>query len=56
MEVFKRDRVRPWASCARGLPGSVLLHLPALWTERNQTLPDRVAGVIVVRDPGVQAP
>jgi len=26
------------------------LYLPALWSERNQTLPDRLAGIVVIRD------
>jgi hypothetical protein len=49
-EVFKRHHVTPWASCGRGLLGGVLLQLSALCSERNQTLPDRVAGIVVVRD------
>ena len=50
MEVFKRHRVTPWASCVRGSLSTSLMYLPTLWSERNQTLPDRLAGIIVVRD------
>lgn len=50
-EMVRRYGVKPWPSCARGLLGAVPLYLPALWSERNQTLPDHVAGIVVVRDP-----
>jgi hypothetical protein len=52
-EVFKRHGVSPWASCVRGLLGIVPPYLPALWSERNQTLQDRLAGIVVVRDRGL---
>jgi hypothetical protein len=32
------------------LLGSGPLHLPALWSARNQTMPERVAGIVTVRD------
>ena len=50
LEVAKRYRLRPWSWCARGLLGSVPLQLPALWSARNQTAPERVAGIVTVRD------
>ncbi len=50
LEVAKRHRLVPWSSCGRGLLGSVPLHLPALWSARNQTVPDRIAGIVTVRD------
>jgi hypothetical protein len=50
MEVLKRYRLRPWGSLGRRLLGSLVLHLPALWSERKQGLTDRIAGIIVVRD------
>jgi hypothetical protein len=31
------------------LLGSVPLQLPALWSARNQTAPERVAGIVTVR-------
>lgn len=49
-EVSKRYRVTPWTSCGRGFLGTLPPYLPALWSERNQSLPDRLAGIIVVRD------
>jgi hypothetical protein len=49
-EITKRYRVTPWIFCSRGLLSSTPLYLPALWSERNQTLPDRLAGIVVVRD------
>jgi hypothetical protein len=53
-EVLKRSRVRPSSSCGRallsGTLGSVPLYLPALWSARNQTLPERIAGILTVRD------
>jgi RDD family len=53
-EVLKRSPVRPTSSCSRGVLGGMLgslpLQLPALWSERNQTLPERIAGIVTVRD------
>ena len=53
-EVLKRSQVRPSASCIRGMLGAMIgnvpLQLPALWSERNQTLPERIAGIVTVRD------
>jgi hypothetical protein len=40
--------VRPWGPCGRALLGLVPRYLPALWSPRNQTLTDRVAGILVV--------
>jgi hypothetical protein len=49
-EVLKRHGVSPWGSCVRGLLGIVPPCMPALWSERNRTLEDRLAGIVVVRD------
>jgi hypothetical protein len=49
-EVAKRYGLRPWSSCGRGLLGSAPLYLPALWSARNQTIADRIAGIFTVRD------
>lgn len=50
-EVLKRHRLRPWGgACSRGLLGVVPLQLPALWSRRNQSLPEWIAGIVVVRD------
>jgi uncharacterized RDD family membrane protein YckC len=47
-EIYQRHELSPWSSCTRGLIGPVPKYLPALWSARNQTLPDRAAGIIVV--------
>ena len=49
-EVYRRHNLRPWSSCARGLLGGVPKYLPAFWSARHQSLPDRVAGIVVVVD------
>jgi len=53
-EVLSRSQVGPTYSCSRGVLGGMLgslpLQLPALWSERNQTLPERIAGIVTVRD------
>jgi hypothetical protein len=41
---------RPFSE--RGLLGLVPKYLPALWSGRNQILPDRVAGIVVVVERG----
>jgi uncharacterized RDD family membrane protein YckC len=51
-EVYRRHNLRPWEGCVRGLFGVVPKYLPALWSARNQTLPERAAGIIVVVDGG----
>lgn len=51
-EVVKRYGVTPWTACGRALLGVAPMYLPALWSGRNQTLPDRVAGILVVRELG----
>lgn len=47
-EAQRRHNLSPWGSCGRGLLGLLPKYLPALWSARNQTLPDQVAGIIVV--------
>jgi hypothetical protein len=49
-DLSKRHRATSAGACGRVLLGVVPLYLPALWSARNQTLPDRIAGIIVVRD------
>ena len=51
-EVQRRHDIRPWGCCAVGLLGLLPRYLPALWSPRNQTLPERVAGTIVVVERG----
>ena len=42
----------PGVRAAGVLLGSVPLHLPALWSARHQTVPERIAGILTVRDSG----
>ena len=49
-DLSKRHRGMSACACGRALLGNVLLYLPALWFDRNQTLPDWIAGIVVVRD------
>lgn len=49
-DLFKIYSIGPGSSCSRALPGLAARYLPALWSARNQTLLDRVAGIVVVRD------
>jgi uncharacterized RDD family membrane protein YckC len=51
-EAYRRHNVRPWSSCGRGLLGLVPKYLPALLSARHQTLPERVAGIVVVVERG----
>ena len=50
MELYKDEKLNPLAPCLWGLAGTSLLRLLALWSPRRQTLPDRLAGLIVVVD------
>jgi len=47
-EIYRKHNMKPWGGCARGLYGLIPRYLPALWSARNQSLPDRLAGIIVV--------
>ena len=49
-EVYRRHRLNPMRSCLPAVASSVLLRLPALWSPLNQTLPERLAGTVVVED------
>lgn len=49
-EVAKRYPLRPWGWWAGEFLGSLPLYLPAPWSARNQTVPERVAGIVTVRD------
>lgn len=50
MDFYKEHDINPLSSCGPGLLAAVAPSLPALWTRRHQTLPERLAGVVVVRD------
>ncbi|HTX12526.1 MAG TPA: RDD family protein [Solirubrobacteraceae bacterium] len=49
-EFSKRNHVNPAASCAPPLLGSAVMQAPVLWSRLNQTVPERLAGVVVVQD------
>jgi 60Kd inner membrane protein/RDD family len=50
MEIYKRERVNPVSSCVPSLIAATAPQLPAIWSSLNQTIPERLAGVVVVRD------
>jgi uncharacterized RDD family membrane protein YckC len=50
MELYKDEKLNPLAPCLWGLAGTSVLRLLALWSPRRQTLPDRLAGLVVVVD------
>jgi hypothetical protein len=50
LDVYRRHGMGPVGSFGRALLGIAPLYLPALWSPRNQTLPDRIAGIVVVID------
>jgi 60Kd inner membrane protein/RDD family len=47
---YKRNHVNPAASCAPSLLGAILMYAPGLWSPLNQTLPERLGGIVVVQD------
>lgn len=49
-EVFKRGRVAASPGCAARLLVMVAFNLPVLWSPLKQTFPERLAGIVVVRD------
>jgi hypothetical protein len=48
-EVYRRHGLNPMRACLPALASATLLVLPALWSPLNQTLPERIAGTIVIR-------
>jgi hypothetical protein len=48
-EVYRRHGLNPTRACLPALASATLLVLPALWSPLNQTLPERIAGTIVIR-------
>jgi hypothetical protein len=50
MQLFKDNDANPLGSCMPALLGSVAMFLPALLTPNRQTLPELLAGVIIVMD------
>jgi hypothetical protein len=48
IEASKRHDVHPLRPCAPALARGMAVKAPALWSPLNQTLPDRLAGIVVV--------
>jgi hypothetical protein len=48
--VYERHHVSPIRSCAPALVVAVLIQAPALWSPLNQTVAERIAGIVVVQD------
>ncbi|HTU87449.1 MAG TPA: RDD family protein [Solirubrobacteraceae bacterium] len=48
-EAVERHDVSPARSCAPALVGVALMQAPALWSPLNQTLAERLAGIVVVQ-------
>ena len=49
-ELYKRNRVNATGSCAPPLLGAAIMYAPALWSPLNQTIPERLAGIVVAQD------
>lgn len=47
--LYRENDINPFRGCLWTLAGGVASFLPAVWSKRHQTLPDRLAGIIVVR-------
>jgi hypothetical protein len=47
---YKRNRVNTASSCGPPLLGAALMQAPVLWSPLNQTIPERLAGIVVVQD------
>ena len=50
LDVYKRHGFGLSVPFVRALAGLLPLYLPAVWSRCNQTLPERIAGTVVVRD------
>lgn len=49
-EVYRTHDVNPFGSCWLTFVGPLLMQLPAFFSRNRQTLPDRLAGIVVVRE------
>jgi len=49
LDIYKRHGFGPASPISRALVGMLPLYLPAVWSPLNQTLPERIAGIVVVR-------
>jgi RDD family len=50
MDLFAAHRVKPGRGCLVGLVAGLIPQLAFIWTPRGQSIPDWLAGVVVVRD------
>jgi hypothetical protein len=48
MKLYQDSDLNPLKSCAWGLAPAIALQIPMVWSPLNQSLPDRIAGIIVV--------
>jgi RDD family protein len=49
-EFYEDNRVNVGRSCWPPLLGAVVMQAPVLWSPLNQTVPERLAGIVVVQD------
>jgi hypothetical protein len=50
MDFYREHDINPLRSCLPTLFATAAPYLPALWTRRHQTLPEQLAGIVVVQD------
>jgi hypothetical protein len=50
MDFYKEHNINPLHSCLQALVAAIAPDLPAFWTRRHQTLPEQLAGIVVVWD------
>ncbi len=48
MKLYRDHRINPLDACGWTLAHLIVMTAPALFSERKQTLPDRIAGIITV--------
>lgn len=49
-EIYKRHRLNPLRSCLPAIASTLVLQLPAFWSPRNQTVPERLTGTVVINE------
>jgi membrane protein insertase Oxa1/YidC/SpoIIIJ len=50
MALYRQQQIDPVGSCLRPIALSLAWELPVLFTARSQSLPELLAGIVVVRD------
>jgi hypothetical protein len=50
IEIYTREGVNPLSSCVPTLIAATAPQLPAVWSPLEQTIPERLAGIVVVRE------